>query len=59
MQEPLDTLVIGGRQAGLASGYHLKKAGLNFMILEAGIQPTGQVILSRKIRTNIPNAMKS
>lgn len=41
MDEILDTLVIGAGQAGLASGYHLQKAGLNFLILEAGDQPTG------------------
>ena len=41
MQKPLDSFVIGGGQAGLASGYHLQKAGLNFMILEASDQPTG------------------
>lgn len=27
-------LVIGAGQAGLAAGYHLKKAGLNFVILD-------------------------
>ncbi|MGN6550652.1 MAG: flavin-containing monooxygenase [Pararhizobium sp.] len=31
----LDVLVIGGGQAGLASGYHLKRAGLAFLIVEA------------------------
>ncbi|WP_189030202.1 flavin-containing monooxygenase [Paenibacillus albidus] len=41
MQKIFDTLVIGGGQAGLASGYHLQKAGLDFMILEASDQPTG------------------
>ncbi|MEK8210379.1 NAD(P)/FAD-dependent oxidoreductase [Paenibacillus sp. FSL L8-0696] len=41
MDEILDTIVIGGGQAGLASGYHLQKAGLSFMILEASDQPTG------------------
>ncbi|WP_372633130.1 NAD(P)-binding domain-containing protein [Cohnella sp.] len=34
MNEILDTIVIGGGQAGLASGYHLKKKGLRFLILE-------------------------
>src|SRR4051812_1864598 len=36
-----DVMVIGGGQAGLAAGYHLKRIGLNFVILEAGDQPTG------------------
>ena len=29
-----DVLVIGGGQAGLATGYHLKREGLNFYIIE-------------------------
>lgn len=33
--EQFDTLVIGAGQAGLASGYHLKRAGRRFTILEA------------------------
>jgi len=37
MKEVLDTIVIGGGQAGLASGYHLKKKGLHFQILEAPV----------------------
>jgi putative flavoprotein involved in K+ transport len=36
-----DVVVIGGGQAGLATGYHLERIGLNFVILEAGSQPTG------------------
>ncbi|MBX3062251.1 MAG: NAD(P)-binding domain-containing protein [Anaerolineae bacterium] len=36
-----DVIVIGGGQAGLAAGYHLKQIGLKFVILEAGNQPTG------------------
>lgn len=31
----LDVVVIGGGQAGLAAGYHLKRAQLNFKILDA------------------------
>jgi putative flavoprotein involved in K+ transport len=31
-----DTLVIGGGQAGLAAGYHLKRRGREFAILDAG-----------------------
>ncbi|RAU82520.1 flavin-containing monooxygenase [Pontibacter arcticus] len=34
--EVYDVLVIGGGQAGLAMGYHLQKANLNFVILDAG-----------------------
>lgn len=30
MSEIFDTIVIGGGQAGLASGYHLKKNGCDF-----------------------------
>jgi putative flavoprotein involved in K+ transport len=31
-----DTIVIGGGQAGLATGYYLKQQGQNFVILDAG-----------------------
>ncbi|MBA8879126.1 flavin-containing monooxygenase [Phyllobacterium myrsinacearum] len=34
----LDVLVIGGGQAGLAAGYHLKKTGVDFLIVEGGMQ---------------------
>jgi putative flavoprotein involved in K+ transport len=37
----LDALVVGAGQAGLAAGYHLKRAGLSFEILEAGGAPGG------------------
>lgn len=30
-----DTLIVGGGQAGLALGYHLRRAGLRFVILDA------------------------
>jgi putative flavoprotein involved in K+ transport len=33
--ERFDTIVIGGGQAGLAMGYHLKKQGRPFVILDA------------------------
>lgn len=36
-----DTIVIGAGQAGLAAGYHLQKAGLRFIILEASSQAAG------------------
>ena len=39
--EVLDTLVVGAGQAGLAAGYHLKRAGLSFAILEASGAPGG------------------
>jgi putative flavoprotein involved in K+ transport len=39
--DTLDTLVVGGGQAGLAAGYHLKRAGLSFAILEAGEETGG------------------
>jgi putative flavoprotein involved in K+ transport len=34
--EQFEVVVIGGGQAGLATGYHLAKRGLRFVILEAG-----------------------
>jgi putative flavoprotein involved in K+ transport len=42
-EEPgvLDALVVGGGQSGLAAGYHLKRAGLSFEILEAREEPGG------------------
>ncbi len=39
--ETYDAVVIGGGQAGLATGYHLQRAGLHFAILEAGHETTG------------------
>src|SRR5919106_500959 len=33
--ELFDTIIIGGGQAGLATGYHLKRRGLPFVILDA------------------------
>ena len=34
--ESVDTVVIGGGQAGLAAGYYLAKQGRDFVILDAG-----------------------
>jgi putative flavoprotein involved in K+ transport len=34
--ERLETVIIGGGQAGLAAGYHLAKQGVPFLILDAG-----------------------
>jgi putative flavoprotein involved in K+ transport len=34
--ERYDTIVIGGGQAGLSVGYHLKRLGLRFVILDGG-----------------------
>ena len=38
----LDALVVGAGQAGLAAGYHLKRAGLSFEILEAEGSPAAR-----------------
>ena len=34
-RERFDTIVVGGGQAGLATGYHLAKQGRSFVILDA------------------------
>jgi putative flavoprotein involved in K+ transport len=36
-----DVVVIGGGQAGLASGYYLRRTGLDFVILDAQDEPGG------------------
>ena len=36
MTERIDTVVVGGGQAGLATGYYLRQHGLEFRILDAG-----------------------
>ena len=33
--ERFDTVVVGAGQAGLSAGYHLKRAGRSFVILDA------------------------
>ena len=33
---PLDVAVVGGGQAGLAMGWHLRRLGLRFLVLDAG-----------------------
>jgi putative flavoprotein involved in K+ transport len=38
---PLDVLVIGGGQAGLAMGYHLAQSGRSFHIVDAGAEIGG------------------
>ncbi|MCQ1579262.1 ArsO family NAD(P)H-dependent flavin-containing monooxygenase [Streptomyces parvus] len=37
----VDVVVVGGGQAGLAAGYHLRRAGLSFVILDAQKTPGG------------------
>ncbi|WP_340368608.1 NAD(P)/FAD-dependent oxidoreductase [Pseudomonas hefeiensis] len=39
--QPFDVVVIGAGQAGLASGWHLKRQGLSFLILDEQRQPGG------------------
>ncbi|MER5306764.1 ArsO family NAD(P)H-dependent flavin-containing monooxygenase [Streptomyces sp. NPDC002773] len=41
MPAPLDVVVIGGGQAGLAAGYHLRRLGLDFAVLDAQPTPGG------------------
>jgi putative flavoprotein involved in K+ transport len=41
MSHMFDTMVIGAGQAGLAAGYHLRRAGLDFVLLEGEAQPGG------------------
>lgn len=37
----LDVIVIGGGQAGLATAYYLRRAGLNYVVLDAEEKPGG------------------
>jgi putative flavoprotein involved in K+ transport len=36
-----DVVVIGGGQAGLAAGYHLRRLGVDFAVLDADTAPGG------------------
>ncbi|GAA1449509.1 ArsO family NAD(P)H-dependent flavin-containing monooxygenase [Nocardiopsis tropica] len=36
-----DAVVVGGGQAGLAAGYYLRRAGADFVVLDAGTRPGG------------------
>jgi putative flavoprotein involved in K+ transport len=37
----VDVAVIGAGQAGLAAGYHLRRTGLRYVLLDAAVQPGG------------------
>ncbi|MFG2332901.1 ArsO family NAD(P)H-dependent flavin-containing monooxygenase [Streptomyces sp. NPDC048604] len=41
MTQVVDVVVIGGGQSGLAAGYHLRRLGLDFVILDAQGTPGG------------------
>ncbi|MFG3016804.1 ArsO family NAD(P)H-dependent flavin-containing monooxygenase [Streptomyces cinerochromogenes] len=41
MTQQTDVVVVGGGQAGLAAGYHLRRQGLDFVILDADTAPGG------------------
>ena len=41
MTQRTDVVVIGGGQAGLAAGYHLRRLGLDFVVLDAQATPGG------------------
>ncbi|MET9550081.1 ArsO family NAD(P)H-dependent flavin-containing monooxygenase [Streptomyces sp. NPDC006627] len=41
MTQHTDVVVIGGGQAGLAAGYHLRRQGLDFTVLDADPAPGG------------------
>lgn len=41
VSDTYDVVVVGGGQAGLAAGYYLRRAGLNFVILDGQPHPGG------------------
>ncbi|MFD3695157.1 ArsO family NAD(P)H-dependent flavin-containing monooxygenase [Streptomyces sp. NPDC058646] len=41
MMQSTDAVVIGGGQAGLAAGYHLRRLGIEFVVLDAQAAPGG------------------
>jgi putative flavoprotein involved in K+ transport len=41
MSHTFDTIIIGAGQAGLAAGYHLRRVGMDFLVLEGEAQPGG------------------
>ncbi|MFJ7787058.1 ArsO family NAD(P)H-dependent flavin-containing monooxygenase [Streptomyces albidoflavus] len=41
MTDRVDVVVVGGGQAGLAAGYHLRRQGLDFTVLDADPAPGG------------------
>ncbi|MGW6563939.1 ArsO family NAD(P)H-dependent flavin-containing monooxygenase [Streptomyces sp. NPDC054975] len=41
MTQSVDVVVIGGGQSGLAAGYHLRRLGLDFVVLDADEAPGG------------------
>ncbi|TWD12927.1 putative flavoprotein involved in K+ transport [Streptomyces sp. T12] len=41
MTQHVDVVVVGGGQAGLAAGYHLRRRGLDFIVLDADPAPSG------------------
>lgn len=59
-REQIDTLVIGGGQAGLTVGYHLAKAGVPFVIVDANHR-TGDAWRQRwdSLRLFTPNRFNS
>lgn len=60
VRERIDTLVVGGGQAGLAVGYHLSRAGIPFLILDAN-ERTGDSWRQRwdSLRLFTPNRFNS
>ena len=58
--EHIDTLVIGGGQAGLSTGYHLSRAGIPFLIVDAN-ERTGDPWRNRwdSLRLFTPNRFNS